>query len=165
MSNPEEEEVGSEMGVEGLLWVQKPLLEEICKLVQENKDVPKEKVNALIEAEEVTDDAVMVPVDMSEAAELEDVENVVENLGPNKVAKLFAEGRKKYEEALKDMPEDVRGNMKQEITGKEYKEMMEEEREAFRQAMLEAGECAESEEALEEDEEDAEPQSKKQKTA
>merc|ERR1719453_2239091 len=88
----------------------------------------------------------MVPCDMSDTAELEDVEDLVDRLGPSKVAEMFAKGRKKFLDTLQSMPEDSRSNIPQEMSGKEYKECMEEEKAAFLAAMAEAGEAGESEE-------------------
>jgi len=154
-------------GVESLLWVPKATLESVMSAIEKKETVSKESVEILIEAGDLADDAVMVPVDMSDIAEMEDVENMIETLGANKVAEVFIQGRKKFLENMEALPEEERTKFTQELSGKEYKEMMEEEMAALA-AMGEGREGAEEEigepdEVIEPSQE--EPAAKKQKTA
>jgi hypothetical protein len=160
-----EDEEGS-----GLLWVPKALIEEITEALEKKTGVSKEKVTQLIEADDPPDDAVMVPCDMADAEDIEDVENIVDAMGAEKVAELFVKGRNKFLDALKSMPDAARDNVKQEMTGAEYKKMMEDETAACLQAMEEA-ESEEEEDGEEEEgedevapEPDPEPPTKKAKT-
>jgi len=156
-----EDEEGS-----GLLWVPKALIEEITEALEKKTGVSKEKVTQLIEADDPPDDAVMVPCDMADAEDIEDVENIVDTMGAEKVAELFVQGRKKFLDALKSMPDAARDNVKQEMTGAEYKTMMEEETSACLQAMEEAESEEEEEDGEEEDDDEVapEPATKKAKT-
>jgi len=142
----DEDEDSSEEG--GLLWVPKALIEEISEALEKKTAVTKEKV----------------PCDMSDAAEVEDVVNIVDTLGPEKVAEMFVNGRKKFLEGLQSLPAEAKENIKQEMSGQEYKAMMEAEA-----AMLMEGEESDMEEDDEEEEDDdeavPEPASKKAKSA
>merc|ERR1712185_220222 len=91
-----------------------------------------------------------------EAGEIEDIENAIESMGAAKVAEIFVKGRKTFLENLAKVPEEAKADFQQEMTGAEYKKMMEEETRAYEAAMLAAeGEEGEEEELLEEDEEEA----------
>eukprot|EP00929_Paragymnodinium_shiwhaense_P020258 TRINITY_DN13559_c0_g1_i1.p1 TRINITY_DN13559_c0_g1~~TRINITY_DN13559_c0_g1_i1.p1 ORF type:complete len:198 (+),score=91.21 TRINITY_DN13559_c0_g1_i1:69-596(+) len=154
----------------GLLWVSKKQLEEVTKALADKKAVPKEKVQKLIEADDIADDEKMIPVDMSEAAGIEDIENAIDKMGAEKVAQIFVDGRKTFLENLAKVPEDAKADFQQEMTGAEYKKMMEDETKAYEAALLaEEGEMGESEmgdfeEDAEEDGEAAPPAAKKAKT-
>eukprot|EP00931_Biecheleriopsis_adriatica_P080119 TRINITY_DN53472_c0_g1_i1.p1 TRINITY_DN53472_c0_g1~~TRINITY_DN53472_c0_g1_i1.p1 ORF type:complete len:168 (-),score=77.48 TRINITY_DN53472_c0_g1_i1:40-543(-) len=163
---PEEEELDNEeLGAdeETLLWVSKPLIEKISKAVADKTEVSKEDVTQLLNADDIADDAVMVPCDMSDSADIEDVDNLIETMGASKVAEIFVSAHKKYADSLQSMTEEDRANMPQEMTGAEYKQMMEEEAEALAAAEAMGLECGESE--LEDvDDEVEEPPAKKQKS-
>jgi len=147
----EEEEVASDAEqsevVEGLLWVPKAIIETVMSAVEKKEEVSTETVKQLIEADDVAEDAVMVPVDMSDCADIEDIDNIIETLGAKKVAETFAAGRKKFLDGLQSLSEEDRANVTQELSGKDYKEMMDEELRAFEEAMAmeEQMECGESE--------------------
>merc|ERR1719440_100949 len=64
-------------------------------------------VKELIEADELADDAVMVPVDMREATDI-DPEQLIEKMGKEKAAELFVNARKRFLEGLQSMPEEAR---------------------------------------------------------
>jgi len=70
---PEEEGDEEEVGAEGLLWVSKDLIEKVSKAIEDKKEVSKDDVEKLIDSDEIADDALMVPCDMSVAADVEDV--------------------------------------------------------------------------------------------
>merc|ERR1719230_948185 len=76
----------------GLLWVPKKLLEEVTGALEKKEPVSLETVKQLVEADDIPDDAVLVPVDTSDAADAEDVENIIETLGAEKVAQIFVNG-------------------------------------------------------------------------
>jgi len=134
----------------------------VSKAIEDKAEVSKDDVEKLIDSDEVDDDAVMVPCDMSEAADVEDIDNLLETMGASKVAEIFVKARKKFQDNLQSMPEADRDKMPQQMTGAEYKQMMEEEMDAYAEAL--GMECGESE-LEEEDEEVAEPPSKKAKSS
>merc|ERR1711924_410782 len=117
---------------------QKALLEEVQGLLDSKKDVPKEKVEQLI-SPDVKDDDVMVCVDLSDMPTV-DAENVIDSLGVPKAAALFTEGRAKFLANLASLPEEDRKNMRQEMSGAEYQEMLEEEANVYRLMMGEGEE-------------------------
>mmetsp|Transcript_8246 Transcript_8246/g.13483 ORF Transcript_8246/g.13483 Transcript_8246/m.13483 type:complete len:106 (-) Transcript_8246:10-327(-) len=74
---------------------------------------------------------------------------MIDRLGPNKVAELLVNGRKKFVDNLQSMPEDARANVEQELSGAQYKERMEE---AMGRALAE--DEGEEEECIDEGEEE-----------
>mmetsp|Transcript_98413 Transcript_98413/g.175260 ORF Transcript_98413/g.175260 Transcript_98413/m.175260 type:complete len:163 (-) Transcript_98413:250-738(-) len=147
---------------EGLLWVPKTVIEKVTKALDKKESVAKEDVLQLIDPDNLDDEAICVPCDMSDADDIEDVENLIDSLGASKAAEIFVKARKKFLDGLQSMSEDDRAKVTQEMTGAEYKEQLEEEMNLFAEAM---GECGESEAEEDDDEEVAEePPSKKQKT-
>mmetsp|Transcript_34881 Transcript_34881/g.109570 ORF Transcript_34881/g.109570 Transcript_34881/m.109570 type:complete len:108 (-) Transcript_34881:144-467(-) len=106
----------------------------------------------------------MVPVDMSAAGgDFDDVEQMVEKLGPKGAAQAFVKAFEQFEKTKDKIPEDERPKP---MTAKEWKEVLaEDEMEGEEEDFLEG----EEEEMLEgEEEEDAggegEPPAKKAKT-
>merc|ERR1711920_700205 len=95
----------------------------------------------------------MVPCDMSDTQDVEEPENLVERLGANKVAQMFVDARKKFLDTIAALPEEARSSVVQQITGAEYKQMMEEEAANFLNSM-EGMECGESEEGDDDEAED-----------
>uniref|UniRef100_A0A7S1RNN6 Uncharacterized protein n=1 Tax=Alexandrium catenella TaxID=2925 RepID=A0A7S1RNN6_ALECA len=116
----------SDEGMAGLIWVPKAILETVSAKLEKKEEVSKEAVEQLIEVDDPADDVVMVPVDLSDAAEIEDEDNLLEKLGAAKVAELFVQGRKKFLESLTAMPAEAKEKVRQEMTGAEYKKMLEE---------------------------------------
>eukprot|EP00931_Biecheleriopsis_adriatica_P110702 TRINITY_DN84_c0_g1_i2.p1 TRINITY_DN84_c0_g1~~TRINITY_DN84_c0_g1_i2.p1 ORF type:complete len:135 (+),score=62.09 TRINITY_DN84_c0_g1_i2:50-454(+) len=123
---PEEEVDEEEVGAEGLLWVSKDLIEKVSKAIEDKKEVSKDDVEKLIDSDEIADDALMVPCDMSVAADVEDIDSLIETEGASKAAEIFVKARKKFQESLQGMPEADKAKIQQEMTGAEYKQMMEE---------------------------------------
>lgn len=160
---PDCDDAGSESeGDVPLLWVLKSTLEDVTKAVEEKKDVSKEQIDELIDPDEVADLALLVPLDMSEA-DIADLDDLVAAKGANEVAKLLVNARKLFAANLEAMSAEDAQSVPQELTGGEYKEMMEAEMAAA------AAENEESEEANDEDagdeevEAESEPPAKKQK--
>eukprot|EP00408_Alexandrium_pacificum_P007529 CAMPEP_0171233824 /NCGR_PEP_ID=MMETSP0790-20130122/41117_1 /TAXON_ID=2925 /ORGANISM="Alexandrium catenella, Strain OF101" /LENGTH=173 /DNA_ID=CAMNT_0011700091 /DNA_START=68 /DNA_END=589 /DNA_ORIENTATION=+ len=150
----------------GLHWVPKTVLETITAKLEKKEEISKESIEQLIEVDEPADDLAMVPVDLSDCAEIdEDDDNLIEKLGAAKVAELFVQGRKKFLESLANMPAEAKANTRQEMTGEEYKKMIEEfgDSECGESELDEDDE--EEEDGDEDDEEQAEePPAKKSKT-
>jgi len=166
MAPPVPEGDDFEMGPD-IFYISKKLFEECQAKLKENKDLSAEDVKKLAVAEDLDDAEKMIPIDMRGAGdELEDdVEEMVEKLGPKKSVEVFVKCRE-YFTANKDKePDDDRP---QEITVGEWKELMEDDLEGEEEDFLEDEEDEDLEEELlddEEDEEPAEPASKKAKTA
>lgn len=154
----------SDEGDVPLLWVLKATLDEVSTTVEKGDNVSKEKIDELIDPDEVADDAVLIPLDMSEAA-IADLDDLVSQRGATEVAKLLVHARKLFVSNLEAMSEEDRASVPQELSGADYKQMMEEEM-AEAAAAAEEGEEEElgsADEAVEE-EADEEPATKKQKT-
>merc|ERR1719510_2732299 len=112
-------------------------------------------INELTFPENLKDDEIMVPVDMrGVGGDFDDVEQMVEKLGPKGTAEAFIKAAE-YFEANKDKePEDERPKP---MTAADWKKVLEEDE------FLE-GEEEEGADDLEDDEDEAEPATKKQKT-
>mmetsp|Transcript_76017 Transcript_76017/g.234637 ORF Transcript_76017/g.234637 Transcript_76017/m.234637 type:complete len:171 (-) Transcript_76017:105-617(-) len=149
----------------GLLWVPKKILEDVTAKLDKKEDIPKEMVEQLIDVDEPADDLTMVPVDVSDSAEVEDDENLIEKLGTSKAAEIFVKGRKKFLDSISGMPEEAKANIRQEMTGAEFKKMVAEEMADMECGESELGEDDEEEEDGEDDAEGEEPAAKKAKTS
>merc|ERR1712139_510922 len=148
-------------------------LKEITAKLKDNKEVTKDDVDKLTFPENLPDDAMMVPVDMRGVEEeFDDVEAMVEKLGPKGACEAFLKARE-YFEKNKGEGEDVPKPM----TAKEWNEVLEDGGEfddfpegGEEEMFLEGEEedfCEEAEEELGdegEDEGDGEPAAKKAKT-
>eukprot|EP00930_Biecheleria_cincta_P058235 TRINITY_DN44091_c0_g1_i1.p1 TRINITY_DN44091_c0_g1~~TRINITY_DN44091_c0_g1_i1.p1 ORF type:complete len:192 (-),score=55.75 TRINITY_DN44091_c0_g1_i1:262-774(-) len=150
-----------------VLWVPKTLMEKVSAAIEKKQDVSKEDVEKLMDSEDIADDVVMVPVDMTATAEIDDLAEQLETLGPNKLAEIFVKARKSFLDDLQTKPEAERENIQQEMSGAEYKEMMQAELDALEG--MEGMECGESEledeDLVDSEVEDAdEPAAKKAKT-
>lgn len=157
-----------------VIWVLKAALNEVSNSVERGFSVSKEKIDELLDPDEVADDAVLIPLDMSEAS-LHDLDDLAEQIGATKVAELLIRAREAFLDNLEAMPVEDQEDVPQELTGADYKLMMDEE---MAKAAAEAEESEmegstnegpeESEEgsADAEDEQSAgdEPPTKKQKT-
>eukprot|EP00933_Yihiella_yeosuensis_P006854 TRINITY_DN111677_c0_g1_i1.p1 TRINITY_DN111677_c0_g1~~TRINITY_DN111677_c0_g1_i1.p1 ORF type:complete len:178 (+),score=69.95 TRINITY_DN111677_c0_g1_i1:80-613(+) len=159
-------------GGPGLVWVKKTALESLKEALEKNADITKEKVIELVDPDAVSDDALVVPCDMSGIDSIEEVQEWMmsehlaaglEEVGVKKVAECFVKAHKQFTEAFQSMSEEEKASVKQEMTGAEYKEMLEEEMEMFAGSM-EGMEMGESE-AEEDDEAVEEAPAKKIKTA
>eukprot|EP00928_Gymnodinium_smaydae_P064985 TRINITY_DN48197_c0_g1_i1.p1 TRINITY_DN48197_c0_g1~~TRINITY_DN48197_c0_g1_i1.p1 ORF type:complete len:165 (+),score=54.29 TRINITY_DN48197_c0_g1_i1:49-543(+) len=146
-----------------LLWVMKANLESVSKTLEDGKDVSKEEIEGLVDPDDVDDDAVLVPLDMSEA-DIADLDDLVATRGANDVAKLLMNARKLFLSNLEAMSPDDRADVPTTMTGAEYKERMEEEMARAAEAgESEAADCEESEE--ENEEVGKEPPAKKHKNS
>mmetsp|Transcript_69124 Transcript_69124/g.202407 ORF Transcript_69124/g.202407 Transcript_69124/m.202407 type:complete len:172 (-) Transcript_69124:106-621(-) len=153
-------------GMAGLMWVPKKVLEDVTAKLEKKEDIPKKMVEQLIEVDDAADDLAMVPVDISDCTEIEDEDNLIEKLGTAKAAEIFVKGRKKFVDSLASMSEEAKSNIRQEMTGAEYKKMVEEEMADLECGESELGEDDEEEEdGSEEEDEAAEPAKKKSKTS
>eukprot|EP00413_Alexandrium_margalefii_P043890 CAMPEP_0204590152 /NCGR_PEP_ID=MMETSP0661-20131031/49628_1 /ASSEMBLY_ACC=CAM_ASM_000606 /TAXON_ID=109239 /ORGANISM="Alexandrium margalefi, Strain AMGDE01CS-322" /LENGTH=174 /DNA_ID=CAMNT_0051600161 /DNA_START=42 /DNA_END=566 /DNA_ORIENTATION=- len=154
-------------GMDDLVWVQKKVLEDVSAKLEKKEDISKELVGQLITSDDPADDAVMVPVDLSDSNEIEDEENLIDKLGPAKVAEIFVKGRKKFTDSFASMPEEAKSSIPQEMTGAEYKKMVEEQ-DDLECGESELGEDDEEEEDGDDDDDDdgkaEEPAKKKAKT-
>jgi len=125
-----------------IFYVCKKALESLKEKLKAGGEVSQDLVNELTFPEKLADEEMMVPVDMRGVGEeFDDVESMVEKLGPKGTAEAFVKARE-YFEANKDKePEDERP---QPMTAAEWKKVLEED--------FDEGE--EEEDLLEDEEED-----------
>mmetsp|Transcript_84054 Transcript_84054/g.265349 ORF Transcript_84054/g.265349 Transcript_84054/m.265349 type:complete len:171 (+) Transcript_84054:94-606(+) len=139
-------------------------LESVKEKLKTGDEITQDIVNDLAFPDGLADEEQMVPVDMSAAGgDFDDVEQMVEKLGPKGAAQAFVKAFEHFEKTKDQIPEDERPKP---MTAKEWKEVLaEDEMEGEEEDFLEG----EEEEMLEgEEEEDAggegEPPAKKAKT-
>jgi nucleolin len=167
---PEEDDMSDSQDI---FYVCKKTLEALKEKLKKNEEVTQETVNELTFPENLADDEMMVPVDMSGVGDdFDDVEQMVEKLGPKGSAEAFIKAAE-YFEANKDKePEDERPKP---MTAAEWKKVLEEadaegeEEDGFseeeeEEALEEAEEEEGAEEEAEGDAEGGEPPAKKAKT-
>merc|ERR1712139_148304 len=100
-------------------------LKEITAKLKDNKEVTKEDVDGLTFPENLPDDAMMVPVDMRGVEEeFDDVEQMVEKLGPKGAAEAFIKAREYFKKNEDKVEEAERA---QPMTAKEWREVLEQE--------------------------------------
>merc|ERR1711966_513084 len=92
------------MGEEAdVFYIAEEELKSIQKKLADGGEVTKEDVDKLTFPENLPDDAMMVPVDMRGVEEeFEDVEEMVEKLGPKGAAEGFVKAREYFEKNNKD---------------------------------------------------------------
>jgi len=135
----DEEQVGDE-GQDTFYVAEKELAEIKTKLT-EAKEITKDDVDKLTFPENLPDDAMMVPVDMRGIEqEFEDVEEMVEKLGPKGTGEAFVKAREYFEANNKD-------SEAQPMTAAEWRKVLEED------AMDDFGEDGEEDFMLEGEEE------------
>jgi hypothetical protein len=129
--------IGNNEDGELLLLVSKPVMESVQAAMEKNEDVAAETFMHLYDMDDdvVADDAVMVYCDMGrDVADLS--ENMIETLGPNRVAEIFVTARKKFLDAWPD----------EEVSGAKYKKMNEDGRYLLQVKEEEEEGCGEGEE-------------------
>jgi len=120
-AEPQVEE--EDMPEQDVFYVAEAGLESIKAKLKEGKEVTKEDVDKLTFPENLPDDAMMVPVDMRGIdEEFDDVEQMVEKLGPKGTAEAFLKARNFFEEK-KGEGDDVAKPM----TAKEWSQVLEED--------------------------------------
>mmetsp|Transcript_25667 Transcript_25667/g.59813 ORF Transcript_25667/g.59813 Transcript_25667/m.59813 type:complete len:171 (+) Transcript_25667:97-609(+) len=149
-----------------IFYVCKKTLGQLKEKVKKGEDISKELVNELTFPENLGDDEVMVPVDMRGVGEeFEDVEQMIEKLGPKGTAEAFIKAAEYFEANPNKEPEDERPK---EMSAKEWRKVLEDEEE-LEEELPEGEEEELLEEELEEECEDdgeaAGPPAKKAKTA
>merc|ERR1711966_59040 len=114
------------MGEEAdVFYIAEEELKSIQKKLADGGEVTKEDVDKLTFPENLPDDAMMVPVDMRGVGEeFEDVEQMVEKLGPKGAAEAFDKAREYF---------DKNGNKEETkpMTAKEWSAVLEEDDLAF----------------------------------
>mmetsp|Transcript_1972 Transcript_1972/g.4343 ORF Transcript_1972/g.4343 Transcript_1972/m.4343 type:complete len:177 (-) Transcript_1972:121-651(-) len=144
-------------------------LESVKEKLKKGEEITQDVVNDLAFPDGLADDEQMVPVDMSASGgEFDDVEQMVEQLGPKGAAEAFVKAFEHFEKVKDKLPEDERPKP---MTAKEWKDVLAEDemvQEGEEEELLDEGEEEELiEDAEGEEEEDAgdgEPAAKKAKT-
>eukprot|EP00429_Kryptoperidinium_foliaceum_P072493 CAMPEP_0176064464 /NCGR_PEP_ID=MMETSP0120_2-20121206/32152_1 /TAXON_ID=160619 /ORGANISM="Kryptoperidinium foliaceum, Strain CCMP 1326" /LENGTH=165 /DNA_ID=CAMNT_0017398037 /DNA_START=73 /DNA_END=570 /DNA_ORIENTATION=- len=160
------EENKSDDGISGqdIFYVCKKTLETLKEKLKKDEEITQDLVNELTFPEQLADSEVMVPVDMRGVGqEFEDVEEMVNKLGPKGTAQAFMNAREHFEANKDGEPEEDRPK---EMTAAEWKKVLEEgddmDLEGEEEDLLED---AEEDDLDEDDEEEAdEPAAKKAKT-
>jgi len=140
-------------------------LNKIKAALKEGKDVTKDDVDMLTFPENLADDAIMVPVDMRGVEEeFEDVEQMVEKLGPKGAAEAFVKAWEYFEANKKEGEEQPKP-----MTAAEWRQVLEEDalEEPEEELFMEGEEedfGEEPEEELGDEEEAGEPDAKKART-
>eukprot|EP00927_Polykrikos_kofoidii_P062060 TRINITY_DN56888_c0_g1_i1.p1 TRINITY_DN56888_c0_g1~~TRINITY_DN56888_c0_g1_i1.p1 ORF type:complete len:193 (-),score=78.33 TRINITY_DN56888_c0_g1_i1:157-666(-) len=141
-----------------LFFVHQKTLEQVTKLLEDEKgdEITEKLVTRMLDVEGLEDEETLLAVDMSEANEYDDGEEMIKKLGAKAAGEVFVKARKKFLDGLEEMKkngEDGEGYPSS-LTVKQYKEQL-------------AMEDAEEEDLVEDEEEDAdagEPAAKKAKT-
>jgi len=141
-----EQQAGAEADVsegQDIFYVCQKALDTLKEKLKKEEEVSQDLVNELTFPEKLADEEIMVPVDMRGVGqEFDDVESMVEKLGPKGTAEAFVKARE-YFEANKDKePEDERPKP---MSAAEWKQVLQED--------FDEGE---EEDLLEEDEEELE---------
>eukprot|EP00929_Paragymnodinium_shiwhaense_P043061 TRINITY_DN2218_c0_g1_i3.p2 TRINITY_DN2218_c0_g1~~TRINITY_DN2218_c0_g1_i3.p2 ORF type:complete len:158 (-),score=78.00 TRINITY_DN2218_c0_g1_i3:418-891(-) len=149
---------------EDIFYVCKKALEGIEEKLKKGEEITQDAVTELTFPENLKDDEIMVPVDMRGVGEeFDDVEQMVEKLGPKGTAEAFVKAKKYFDENKNGEPADERPKA---MTAAEWKAVLEDDiGEGEEEELMLEGE---EEEAELDDEEDAgaeEPAAKKAKTA
>jgi len=152
-----------------IFYIAEAELAKIKAKIKDGKEVERDEVNAMTFPEDLEDEAIMVPVDMRGVGEeFDDVEQMVEKLGPKGAAEAFIKAREYFEANKDGEPEDQRPKP---MTALEWKKVLEEEdiaAEGLEEELMEGEEEelfeGEEEELLEGDDEVEEPPAKKAKT-
>uniref|UniRef100_A0A7S1LN79 Uncharacterized protein n=1 Tax=Alexandrium catenella TaxID=2925 RepID=A0A7S1LN79_ALECA len=141
-------------------------LDSVKDKLKKGEEITQEIVNDLAFPDGLADEEQMVPVDMSASGgDFDDVEQMVEQLGPKGAAEAFVKAFEHFEKIKETIPEDERPKP---MTAKEWKAVLaEDEMEGEEEEMLE-GEEEELGDGEGEEEEgadgDGEPAAKKAKT-
>mmetsp|Transcript_23222 Transcript_23222/g.34846 ORF Transcript_23222/g.34846 Transcript_23222/m.34846 type:complete len:171 (+) Transcript_23222:72-584(+) len=147
-------------------YVCKRAFEAVQQRLKKGEEITQEAVNELAFPDDLPDDEMMVCVDMTGAGgEYEDVEQMVEKLGPKGAAEAFVKAFEHFEKTKEKIPEEERPKP---MTAKEWKSVLEAEddmegEEEELEDEEEEDDLLEGEEE-EDDEAVAEPASKKPKT-
>ncbi|CAL1130989.1 unnamed protein product [Cladocopium goreaui] len=151
-----------------IFYVCEKTLNTVKEKLTKNEDIGEELVNQLTLPEKVPDDEMMIPVDMRGVGEeFDDVEQMLEKLGPKGTAEAFVKAYDFFEKNKEKLPESERPPK---MTAAEWRKVLDEERfmEDGEEELL--GFEGEEEEDLEDDgegEDDGEvkePDAKKAKT-
>mmetsp|Transcript_105363 Transcript_105363/g.255822 ORF Transcript_105363/g.255822 Transcript_105363/m.255822 type:complete len:169 (-) Transcript_105363:382-888(-) len=146
-------------------YVCKRALEGVQASLKKGEEITQEAVNELAFPDDLADDEMMVPVDMTGAGgEYEDVEQMVEKLGPKGAAEAFVKAFEHFEKTKEKIPEEERPKP---MTAKEWKSVLEPDMEGEEEELEDEEEedgLSEGEEEEDDGEAAAEPASKKAKT-
>eukprot|EP00413_Alexandrium_margalefii_P021604 CAMPEP_0204567346 /NCGR_PEP_ID=MMETSP0661-20131031/36548_1 /ASSEMBLY_ACC=CAM_ASM_000606 /TAXON_ID=109239 /ORGANISM="Alexandrium margalefi, Strain AMGDE01CS-322" /LENGTH=175 /DNA_ID=CAMNT_0051575257 /DNA_START=74 /DNA_END=601 /DNA_ORIENTATION=+ len=147
-------------------YVCKKALESVQEKLKKGEEISQETVNQLSFPDSLPDDEPMVPVDMRGAGgDFDDVEQMVEKLGPKGAAEAFVKAFEHFEKTKDKIPEDERPKP---MTAQEWRTVLEEDQnlEGEEEELMEGEEeeICEGEEEEGDAEEDGEPAAKKAKT-
>merc|ERR1712024_128718 len=108
-----------------IFYVCKKTLESLQEKLKKAEEVTQDMVNKLAFPENIADEEIMVPVDMRGVEQdFEDVEQMVEKLGPKGAAEAFVKAADHFEKTKDSLPEDERPKP---MTATEWKAVLEEE--------------------------------------
>merc|ERR1719482_2701260 len=108
-----------------IFYVCKKALESIQGKLKKGEDITEEAVAELTFPENHGDEEIMTPVDMRGVGQdFDDVEQMVEKLGPKGTAEAFVKARKYFEDHSAEVPEEERA---QPMTAKEWRAVLEQE--------------------------------------
>merc|ERR1719436_1863488 len=128
----EEEDIADSQDI---FYVCKKTLEALKAKLKANEEINQEIVNELTFPEHLADEEVMVPVDMRGVGEdFDDVEQMVEKLGPKGTAEAFIKARE-YFDANKD--KEAEEERAKPMTAAEWREVLENDIEGEEEELLE----------------------------
>eukprot|EP00928_Gymnodinium_smaydae_P100790 TRINITY_DN9976_c0_g1_i2.p2 TRINITY_DN9976_c0_g1~~TRINITY_DN9976_c0_g1_i2.p2 ORF type:complete len:163 (+),score=75.69 TRINITY_DN9976_c0_g1_i2:180-668(+) len=112
-----------------IFYVCKKTLEAVRAKLKKGEEITKDLVEELSFPEKLADEEMMVPVDMrGTGADFEDVEEMLEKLGPKGTAEAFAKAADYFEKAKESMPEEERP---QPMTAAEWRQVLEDDDDGF----------------------------------
>eukprot|EP00929_Paragymnodinium_shiwhaense_P004442 TRINITY_DN105394_c0_g1_i1.p2 TRINITY_DN105394_c0_g1~~TRINITY_DN105394_c0_g1_i1.p2 ORF type:complete len:169 (-),score=73.11 TRINITY_DN105394_c0_g1_i1:218-724(-) len=153
-----------------ICYVRKKILDAFKESLKKGEEVKPELVKDLMGAENVDDEELMVPVDMSGVGvEMDDPDSMMKKLGAKGVAEAFVKAEEMFEKNKEEMPEEHRPKP---ITAREWMLLSQQEDGESEMDGMEAEEEESDDDAFDEEvdleaEDDAaaaEPAAKKAKT-
>eukprot|EP00418_Pyrodinium_bahamense_P090821 CAMPEP_0179048784 /NCGR_PEP_ID=MMETSP0796-20121207/19883_1 /TAXON_ID=73915 /ORGANISM="Pyrodinium bahamense, Strain pbaha01" /LENGTH=367 /DNA_ID=CAMNT_0020745255 /DNA_START=107 /DNA_END=1210 /DNA_ORIENTATION=- len=136
-------------------YVCKRALESVQEKLKKGEEINQVTVNELAFPDSLADDEQMVPVDMrGSGGEFDDVEQMVEKLGPKGAAEAFVKAFEHFEKSKDKIPEDERPKP---MTAKEWRAVLEEDDLEGEEEDLLEGDEEEMLEGAEEEEEEEDP--------
>jgi len=136
-----------------IFYISEKTLKVLKEKLAEGKEITTEDVGDLTKPGNLPDDEMMVPVDMRAVEDdYDDVDQMIEKLGPKGAAEIFVKARERFEQD-KTQPEDERPQPK---TAKEWRDFINEDLLGFEEGEEEEAYHEDPEEEIEDGEEDGE---------
>lgn len=162
--NDDDEDQSGPIRIRDIYYLPEKMFSDLRQKFKSGKTITREEANGLINAD-LPDDEMYIPVDLQGALhceDLDDFDQALDTLGPQKIMESFIEGLEHFHKFKHEYSED---KLPKPMTSKEWKEKQENETDDDGEGEEEENAEFDSDEASDaEDDEAAEPPSKKSKT-